>query len=293
MEKNTAYIVCFGEVLWDVYPDGKKLGGAPFNVSAHANKLGLKAHMISRVGKDPLGEEILRAMEVQGISTNYTQVDDRIETGVVDVLLDEFGKPSYTIKAPVAWDDIQANNENKALMVQSEAFVYGSLVCRTIKSKSSLFELAKLAKLNICDLNIRQSFFDKALIVDLLEITHILKINDEEAELLMDLFEINKTDFYEKLSEQFSLDIIIQTLGAKGAEAFSKGQLYQAPGIKTNVVDTVGSGDSFLAAFIQQYLNGEHISSCLEKGCELGAYVASQKGAIPAHPSKKNVLPKS
>ena len=283
MENNTPYIVCFGEVLWDVYPNGKKLGGAPFNVSAHANKLGLKAHMISKVGNDPYGEEIREAMHAQGISSNYTQLDYNLETGVVDVLLDQKGKPSYNIKTPVAWDEIHTNDENIALLKQSEAFVYGSLVCRTNKSRASLFELAKLSKLNICDLNIRQTFFDKELITALLEITHILKINDEEAELLMDLFEIKESEFYKKLSDQFSLGIIIQTLGAKGAEAYSNGQLYVTPGIKTNVIDTVGSGDSFLAAFIQHYLNEGNISSCLEKGCELGAYVASKEGAIPEH----------
>jgi len=286
MEKNKPYIVCFGEVLWDVYPDGKKLGGAPFNVAAHTNKLGPKAHIISRVGNDPYGKEILEAIQTQGITSNYTQLDHTYDTGIVDVLLDEKGKPSYNIKAPVAWDFIHANDENKSLLMNSEAFVYGSLVCRSNQSRQSLFELANLSKLNICDLNIRQSFFDKELIAALLEITHILKINDEEAELLQELFGIEEADFYKKLSEQFSLDIIIQTLGANGAEAYSNGQLHTSPGIKTNVVDTVGSGDSFLAAFIQHYLNGGNISTCLKKGCELGAYVASKQGAIPEHPSK-------
>ena len=287
MENKQGYIVCFGEVLWDVYPDGKKLGGAPFNVSAHANKLGLKAHMISKVGNDPYGEEILEAIDAQGISTKYTQLDSTFDTGVVNVLLDENGKPSYDIKNPVAWDYIHINDENKTLLMKSAAFVYGSLVCRTSQSRKSLFELAKSSKLNICDLNIRQSFFDKDLINSLLEITDILKINDEEAALLKELFEINEADFYKNLSELFSLDMIIQTLGADGAEAYYKGQLFTAPGIKTHVVDTVGSGDSFLAAFIRNYLNGEMVSSCLESGCELGAYVASKKGAIPEHPSKE------
>ena len=285
MENTKPYIVCFGEVLWDVYPDGKKLGGAPFNVSAHANKLGLTAHMISKVGNDPYGKEILDAIHAQGISSVYAQVDFTFETGVVDVVLDENGKPTYNIKMPVAWDYIHIDDKNKPLLAKAEAFVYGSLVCRTNRSRQSLFELAELSKLNICDLNIRQSFFDKKLISALLDITHILKINDEEAELLQELFEIEAADFYKKLSEQFSLDMIIQTLGANGAEAYCKGELHTAPGIKTNVIDTVGSGDSFLAAFIQNYLNGESISTCLEKGCELGAYVASQKGAIPEHPA--------
>ncbi len=286
MESNTPYIVCFGEVLWDVYADGKKPGGAPFNVAAHAKKLGLQAHMISKVGNDPYGKEIREAMYAQGISSEYTNSDYTFETGVVNVLLDEEGKPSYDIKMPVAWDYIHFDDNNKTLVTSSKAFVYGSLVCRTSQSRQSLFELAKLSKLNICDLNIRQSFFDKELIRSLLEITHILKINDEEAQLLRELFEIEEADFYEKLSEQFSLDMIIQTLGAEGAEAFHKGQLYATPGVKTNVVDTVGSGDSFLAAFIHNYLQGENISLCLEKGCVLGAYVASKQGAIPEHPVK-------
>lgn len=286
MENNKPYIVCFGEVLWDVYPEGKKLGGAPFNVTAHAMKLGLQASMISKIGNDSYGEEILLAMQEHGILTHHTQLDYTFKTGVVDVLLNLDGKPTYDIKAPVAWDYIHTNEESKSLVKNSEAFVYGSLICRKSRSKQSLFELAELSNLNICDLNIRQSFFDKELISSLLEITNILKINDEEADLLKELFELGQTDFYKKLSDKFSLEIIIQTLGANGAEAYSNGQLFVAPGIKTTVIDTVGSGDSFLAAFIKNYLKGEDISTCLVKGCELGAFVASKHGAIPEHPPK-------
>jgi fructokinase len=279
--QQTPYIVCFGEVLWDVYPDGKKLGGAPFNVAAHATQLGLKAQMISRIGKDELGEEIIKAIKEQGISPGYTVADKNYETGVVDVLLDQQGKPAYNIKQPAAWDFIVTNRDNITLVEEAEAFVFGSLACRSATSRKSLFELAKLSKRNICDLNIRLSYYNEDLITSLLQITNILKINDEEAHLLQSLYGISEGNFYEALTEKFGLDIIIQTLGANGAEAFHNGKIVRCPGVKIEVVDTVGSGDSFLAAFIRQLLNGEDLESCLRFATATGALIATKRGAIP------------
>jgi fructokinase len=279
--QQTPYIVCFGEVLWDVYPEGKKLGGAPFNVAAHATQLGLKAQMISRVGKDALGEEIIKAIKSQGISPGYTVVDKHHDTGVVDVLLDQQGKPTYNIKQPAAWDFIVANRDNITLVQEAEAFVFGSLACRSATSRNSLFELAKLSRRNICDLNIRLNYYNEDLITALLQITNILKINDEEAHLLQSLYGLPEENFYEALSQKFDLDLIIQTLGANGAEAYHNGKVIRCPGVKIDVVDTVGSGDSFLAAFIRQFLAGEDLESCLRFATATGALIATRRGAIP------------
>lgn len=279
-------IVCFGEVLWDVYPDGKELGGAPFNVAAHMKKLGANSHIVTKVGREELGTQIIRAIEEQDISTNYTQIDYTFSTGTVDVRLDKDGKPTYHVKQPSAWDFIHSNLENMNLVQNSSALIFGTLACRSERSRQTLIDLARISKLNICDLNIRQNYYSKELIEELLGFTDILKINEEELRLIEAIFEIDLDQNLQKLKEKFDLNLIILTKGAEGAQVWFEDRLYSAEAHKVNVIDTVGSGDAFLAAFIHNYLNDEKISHCLESGCALGAYVASKPGAIPEHPSK-------
>ncbi len=283
MQDTLPYIVCFGEVLWDVYPEGKRLGGAPFNVAAHMTQLGTPAYIISKIGNDDLGKEIIEVIRESDVSPEYIAMDYTRDTGVVNVVLDETAKPTYEIARSSAWDYIYTDTKNKDLVAHAQALVFGSLVCRSKRSKKSLFELIELSSLNICDLNIRLSFYNKKLVEELLEKTQILKINDEEAELLIKMFRIEPRSFYPELTRRFSLDVIIQTLGADGAEAYAQGELHKAAGIPVEVVDTVGSGDAFLAAFIHNYLKNESIEDCLKRACKLGAYVATQSGAIPKH----------
>ncbi len=281
MQNKDPYIVCFGEVLWDIYPDAKHLGGAPFNVAAHARQLGLKSEIISSVGDDENGREILGAIKNQKLSTAYTTVNQHHDTGVVNVVLNETGHPTYEIKAPAAWDYISSDEKIKELVQSANALVYGSLACRSEQSRNTLFELIKLSSFNICDLNIRLSFYDKDLINMLLLSANVLKINDDEAALLMELFELDEKDFYKNLSEQFSIDIIIQTLGARGAEVYSDGMLYVVDAVKIEVVDTVGSGDAFLAAFITEMLAGNKLGDCLQFAVGTGGLLATKRGAVP------------
>lgn len=276
-------IVCFGEVLWDVYPDAKKLGGAPFNVAAHLTQLGSQGQIITRVGADDLGEEILKAMDRYRIDKQYAQIDSTQATGVVHVVLDDAGKPSYEIKQPSAWDFIESTNENISLVRDCTALLFGSLACRTEANFKTLEALAKVADLNICDLNIRLEYYSKALISSLLRLSDILKINDEEAELLCNLYDLEIESLYAFLSEEYSIRLIIQTLGPEGAEAFENGKVFRAKGFPVKAVDTVGSGDAFLASFLHHYLNGNGIEASLSEGCRLGAYVATQVGAIPVY----------
>ena len=281
MQNNNPYIVCFGEVLWDVYPDEKYLGGAPFNVAAHARQLGMKSEIISSVGDDANGQEILEAIKNQKLSTAYTTVNSQYATGVVNVVLNETGHPTYEIKAPVAWDYIVADDKIMELVSSSKALVYGSLACRSATSRHTLFELIKRSPLNICDLNIRLSFYDKGLVETLLQSANVLKINDDEAALLTQLFDLDENDFYKELSTQFSIDIIIQTLGAKGAEVYSNGTLHAVDAVKIEVVDTVGSGDAFLAAFIAEMLAGKELNDCLQFAVGTGGLLATKRGAVP------------
>ncbi len=281
MSNPSPHVICFGEVLWDVYPQGKKLGGAPFNVAAHLIQLGQKAYMISRIGKDGLGDEIKLEIKNKKIPLSTIQIDEEYRTGTVDVLLDEYGKPSYKINFPAAWDFIQYTESISKLVSNAAALIYGSLSCRNRVSYDTLFQLINQAPKTICDLNIRQGFYSKPLIEKLIQSASILKINDDEALLLSQLFSIDLNNLYVEVSERYQVEIIIQTLGAKGAELFSNGSIIQAPGLSIDVKDTVGSGDAFLAGFIHSYLQGKELETALNKGCELGAFVATQWGAIP------------
>lgn len=276
-------IVCFGEVLWDVYPNKKKLGGAPFNVAAHLQQLGTTAHIISKIGTDNLGNEIKKAIQAQNISINQLQLAKNSPTGTVKVNLDVNGIPQYKISQPVAWDFIQADLTNQNLVKDADALVYGTLACRSAQNFETLMGLAKLSKLNICDLNIRQNFYSKTLIESLLKVTHILKINCEEERLLIEMFKFKAANLYEQIESNFNLKIIIKTKGEKGADAYQNGEIFIADGVKVKVVDTVGSGDAFLAAFIHNHIKGKHIQYCLNEGAKLGAFVATKLGAIPKH----------
>lgn len=273
-------IVCFGEVLWDVYPDGKRLGGAPFNVAAHLFIQGTTASIITRIGTDELGDEIHQEIKNQKITDDLVQLDESLLTGTVQVTLDNKGIPSYEISEPSAWDRIEPTTNNIEAVKRSNGLVFGSLALRSETNLKTLKELAHHAPLNICDLNIRQKYYSKELIVMVLEMADILKINDDEAELLTEFFGYQE-DLYEYLTREYNLEVIIQTKGKDGAEAYHKGITYNAEGEEVTVIDTVGAGDAFLASFIHNYINGKDINVCLSAGCHAGGYVASRRGAIP------------
>ncbi len=283
MKDRCKHVVSFGEVLWDIYPEDKKLGGAPFNVAAHLTKLGTQGYIITKVGSDALGKEILKAIEEQNIQTNFSQIDYTFNTGEVLVSLDHQGNPTYDIKRPVAWDYIHTNLENLSLVERCDALIFGSLACRSERNLKTLKDLTEISQLNICDLNIRQDYYSKELIERLLAYSDILKVNEQEAQLLMTLFNINTEDFYLRLTTDFDIKLIIKTLGARGSEAFHQDQFYKTDGIGVEVIDTVGSGDAFLAAFVHHYLQENNINNCLAEGSRLGAFVATRPGAIPTH----------
>lgn len=279
-------VTCFGEILWDIYPEGKQLGGAPFNVAAHLNQLGTTSHIISKIGSDELGEEILNRVKFKKIQTNFIQKDEDEKTGVVTVSLDSKGIPSYDIKQPSAWDNIMLDASNQELVSTGNALVYGSLASRSKESRKTLMKLLELSPLNICDLNIRLAYYSPELITDLLHNTDILKINDDEAALLVTLLDLPEAKLYEHLEQTYSIRVIIKTLGKDGAEVYSRGVITRGTAIEITVVDTVGSGDAFLAAFIHHYLKNDSMQVCIDAACRLGAYVATQAGAIPKHSSK-------
>ncbi len=266
-------IVCFGEVLWDLLPSGKIAGGAPMNVAYHARVFGLPSRMVSRVGTDDLGRELLAFLSDKGIPTNLVQRDQTLPTGTVKVRLDEKGTPSYEIVQPAAWDHIHPDEAAKQAVTDAGTLVFGSLACRTECTKSTLFELLERATVRVFDVNLRQPFFSVELLETLLAKATLVKMNDEELETLSAWFGASgqAAEKMSCLKKQFQLDALIVTKGANGAEFLNEINHYTHPGFKVKVQDTIGSGDAFLGAFLSKMLRGASAEESLETACAAGA----------------------
>lgn len=284
-------IVCFGEVLWDLLPSGKIAGGAPMNVAFHASQLGLNAIMISAVGNDELGEGITSFLLSRGLSIENIQKNE-YQTGIVEVTLDAKGSPSYSIIEPVAWDFIRLTDAAKSAIQVADALVFGSLALRNEISKLTLLQLQIDSKLKILDVNLRKPFYSPKLTDELLRVADIVKVNDEELEMICTWFGSfgNQIDNASFLKARFKLKGILVTRGANGAFFIDENnKLSEHQGFNVIVNDTIGSGDSFLAAFISKWLSGETPGEALKYACAVGAFVATQKGATPVI-SEENIL---
>lgn len=277
-------VICFGEILWDLLPTGKMAGGAPMNVAYHLNNFGLPTSMISRIGKDENGVEILQFLKEKGVHTHLVQTDAFYPTGTVKVKLDNQGSPSYDIVKPVAWDYINIDLANAKAVQQAKAFVFGSLAARGNRTHETLFNLLEEAKLKVFDVNLRAPFYSRILLEQLLAKADIVKMNDEELALIGGWY-FDKTmevDLAEKVKEHFNIEIIIVTQGSKGAFLRNeKNEVLTVKAKKVKVEDTIGSGDSFLAGFLYQYLHNEPLIVCLDFAARTGALVATMRGGTP------------
>lgn len=277
-------VVCFGEVLWDCFRDGKKPGGAPMNVALHLRKQGLDSVLISAVGQDEDGKRMRAFLATKGLGLSCIQTNTAFATGLVEVSLGEKGQATYAIVEPVAWDAIAYKPEYAELVRGTDAFVYGSLAAREAGSRSALFKLLEDASLKVFDMNLRPPHFSKEIIETLLYRADILKINEDELRYLEAEYQLNSLDDADKLdwlSKAFAVHTICVTLGDKGAMAWYRGELFSHPGFKVEVVDTIGAGDAFLAAFIAGILEERSLPTILESACRAGAEVASKSGANP------------
>jgi len=281
MEKK---IICFGELLWDMLPQGKKAGGAPMNVAYHLNRLGLKAFPFTAVGKDDLGKELVEFLKSKNISTSWVQ-ENSYPTGKVLVTLNEKNEASYVIESPSAWDFIEVgNSEIDFLISESPIVVFGSLACRHTLSHQSLLSIIPYAGLKICDINLRAPYYSPDLVFQLLSLADWVKINNEELTLIAQWLGIGsdqESNQAQMLLERFpKVGKLLVTRGDKGAAYYDReGNTMDHPGFQVRVIDTVGSGDSFLAMFIVQFLKGSSIESALEASCAMGAVVAKHEGA--------------
>lgn len=284
MDSEKKKIICFGELLWDMLPLGKQAGGAPMNVAFHLNRLGYEAFPFTAVGRDELGIELKRFLKSKNISTRFIQ-ENEYPTGKVLVKLNEQHEASYTIESPSAWDFIQLRNEDiKFLQEETPILVFGSLACRHNISHQTLHTILSYAGLKICDINLRAPFYSRDLVFQLLGLADWVKINNDELNLIAKWFDHisgQEAGQAQNLLDQFpQVSVLLVTRGDKGAAYYDrKGRKFEHPGFKVPVVDTVGSGDSFLAMFIAQHLRGKETELCLQLACAMGAAVAKQQGA--------------
>ncbi len=277
-------VVCFGEVLYDVFPTHRKIGGAPLNVALRLASLGINAQIISRIGNDEIGKELVAFIQENNVSTDTIQIDQTYSTGEVLVQLDKKGSASYTINYPVAWDEIEATPEAKNAVKNADALVFGSLVCRDETSYNTLLSLVKIAKYKIFDVNLRAPFYTKDLLANLMKQADFIKFNDDE---LYEISEYLNSPFHSLeqnilfIAEQTQAKSICVTKGSHGAVLYHNGKMYYNSGYKISVADTVGAGDSFLAGLLSKLLTNEEPQKAIDFACALGALVASNEGANP------------
>ena len=281
-------VVGLGEVLWDMLPEGRKIGGAPVNFAYHAGQFGIDTMAVSAIGNDKLGEDTIA--EMNGKHLNHIFPSVPYPTGSVQVSLDEKGVPAYDIKENVAWDNIPFTNEIESVARSCRAVCFGSLAQRNAVSRNTIrkfIESTPSGCIRIFDINLRQNFYTSNVIHDSLELCNILKINDEEIMLVSRMFNYDSSNIENvcrTIMEDFSLEMVILTCGTKGSYIFTKGGVSFMPTPKVNVADTVGAGDSFTGSFCAAILRGLPVAEAHKKAVEVSAYVCTQNGAIPEIP---------
>jgi fructokinase len=277
-------VVCFGEMLWDVLPSGKQPGGAPLNVAVHLHNFGQAVRLISRVGHDDLGAELLAFAEGKGLSIRYIQQGETHLTGVVKANVSDSHEVTYKIVQPVAWDYIQYEDELDPLVEQAEAFVFGSLAARSGATRETLYRLLQRAPFKVFDVNLRAPHYSRNVVTYLLRQANLVKLNHHELAEIMGWFGASPDEetALHWLAERFGLQAVCVTKGADGAVLWTGGQLYRSPGIAVQVQDTIGSGDAFLAALLRGWLAGQAPTELLAFACAAGSLVATHQGATPA-----------
>jgi len=286
------FVVGLGEVLWDVLPEGKKLGGAPANFAYHAGQfLGMDNTIaVSALGEDPLAEETVKALKEHEL--NYLLPHVSYPTGTVQVTLDGQGIPSYEIKENVAWDNIPFNDDIAAIARNCRAVCFGSLAQRNSVSRTTIRQFLDTAPadcLKIFDINLRQHFYTKEIIQDSIRQSNILKINDEELELVGQMFGYPTLTMEDKcrfIMDKYNLDMLVLTCGTNGSYVFTPGNISFLETPKVQVADTVGAGDSFTGSFVASILKGKTVAEAHSIAVRVSAYVCTQNGAMPSLPVK-------
>jgi fructokinase len=286
-------IIGLGEVLWDCLPEGKKLGGAPANFAYHIGQFGFNALAVSAIGKDKLGDETLVSFNEKELKYIMPRID--FPTGTVIVNLDAQGVPSYEIKQNVAWDNIPLTDELRNMALECRAVCWGSLAQRNKISRNTIKTLIGSLPtdcLKIFDINLRQNFYAKDILHDSITCCDILKINDDELEIVKQMFGLDKLsmqDTCRTLLDEFNIKILVLTCGVDGSYVFTQENMSFKETPKIKVADTVGAGDSFTAAFAAAILSGKSIAEAHQLAVDVSAFVCTKNGAMPKLPQELRV----
>ena len=283
-------VVGMGEALWDVLPEGKKIGGAPANFAYHVSQFGLPSCVVSAVGDDALGHEIVDNLTSKGLSLLIAEVP--YPTGTVQVEIDPAGIPQYEIKENVAWDNIPFTDTLEDLARNTQAVCFGSLAQRNVVSRETINRFLDVMPdndrtLRVFDVNLRQGFYTKEILTNSMERCNILKINDEELVTVSRMFGYPGIDLQDKcwiLLGKYNLKMLILTCGINGSYVFTPGNVSFQPTPTVEVADTVGAGDSFTAAFIAAILKGKSVADAHSLAVRTSAYVCTKNGAMPILP---------
>jgi fructokinase len=277
-------ILCVGEVLWDALPEGLFLGGAPFNVACHLRAAGVPATMVSRVGDDRLGEEVVRRAERYGVGVDLIQVDPSLPTGFVRVAVDDAGNPAYEILAPAAWDAIATTEALLRRAEEARAIVFGSLAQRHATSRATIERLWRSPATMVLDVNLRPPYDDREIVRRSLQRADVVKLSVPELAQVAEWFGLrgDERSLMSALAERFECPVVCVTRGSGGAALWHDGAWTEHPGFEVEVRDTVGAGDAFLAVLLAGLLAGGSDTSLLQHANLIGAYVATQHGAVPA-----------
>lgn len=285
-------VVGMGEALWDVLPEGKKIGGAPANFAYHVSQFGLPSCVVSAVGDDDLGREIIENFTAKGLKQLIADVP--YPTGTVQVEIDQSGVPQYEIKENVAWDNIPYTERLESLAERTTAVCFGSLAQRNVVSRNTINRFLDVVSRNeenliVFDVNLRQGFYNKEILCNSMKRCNILKINDEELVTVSRMFGYPGIDLQDKcwiLLGKYNLKMLILTCGINGSYVFTPGNVSFQPTPKVEVADTVGAGDSFTAAFISSVLKGKSVLEAHSLAVRTSAFVCTEKGAMPTLPTQ-------
>lgn len=279
-------VVGLGEVLWDILPEGSFLGGAPANFAYITTLLGDEGIVASRVGDDGLGLDARHRMRALGLNTDYVQTDGRHATGTVNVKVASDGIPQYDIAHPVAWDFLEWTPKWKELAGQADAVCFGSLAQRSEETRNTIraFLRASFGAVKVFDVNLRQAYYSRDVVVESMQMAKIVKLNDEELPKIFGLCELPRQDEVSSarmLMAEFDLDLVCITRGGNGSLLVRSDETNEHPGFRVRVADTVGAGDAFTAGLVHEFLRGAALDRMNATANRVGAWVASEVGAMP------------
>jgi fructokinase len=284
-------VVGLGEVLWDLLPSGRQLGGAPANFAYCSHLLGDRAVVASRIGKDELGKAVRESLLSRGVTDQFLQIDPERPTGTVKVEIDSSGQPKFEIIHPVAWDFLEWTDTWQALARSADAVCFGSLAQRSPESRQTILDFVDATRseaLRVFDVNLRQNFYSFEIMSESIERANVVKLNHEEVPRIRELLGIKAGDgpyFCKEVIEKFRLQLICITRGSNGSLLCDQNTAHEHPGFHIRVKDTIGAGDAFTAALVHEHLRGRSLAEMNDSANRLGAWVASNSGAMPSPPA--------